>query len=148
MDTSNEHEDLRKLAPTLASVPKGDPFVTPEAFFDQFPHQVQAAIVAQRRPVRAAWYRRWALALPVVALLGVGAWWLTRGPELPPVVAAVEVTPLADDELAYLGDIDAESIAAEAGADLGTVDLDLKDEEVMAYLEHEHADLTELIIEE
>lgn len=152
MDTQDLNDDLKQLAPTLASVPKADPFVTPEPFFEGFPHQVQAAIAAGQRTARPHWYRRWALALPAAALVGLGAWWALSGTrtEEHPTVLIAQVTPLAADELDYFDGADVDELAAETlpAEDLGAVHLDLKDEELLAYLDHEQADLTELITEE
>ncbi|MFT3886017.1 MAG: hypothetical protein QM724_11465 [Flavobacteriales bacterium] len=140
MKTSDPNDGLH-----LAAIPKADPFVTPDGFFERFPHDVQAAVAAQRRPDRSPWYLRWAFALPVVALLGLCSWWALRDAP-PPATAQVEVTPLSDDELAYLDEHDAQTLLDEAsGADLGEVDLRLNDDELLAYLENEHADITELI---
>jgi len=62
-------------APLLRSIPKVDPFVVPEGFFDRFPHQVQRTIVEQNAE---AWWKRllptslipraaWALGATLVA---------------------------------------------------------------------------------
>ena len=152
MEPLNNNEEPERAAPFLAGLPKADPFVVPDGFFDRFPHQVQAAITAQR-PVQAfAWpmWKRWSIALPIVALVGLGTWMLTRGSdhvELP----AVAVTPLTDGELDAIDDneifaafdeADADNIT---GEDLGEVDLQLNDDELLAYLENEDADITDLI---
>lgn len=152
MEPLNEYEELKRDAPFLAGVPKADPFVVPDGFFDRFPHQVQALIKAQHPTAAPAWpwWKRLSIALPIVALVGLGGWMLTRGSgqvQLP----VVTVTPLTDGELDAIDDQellaafdenDAEDITSD---DLGEVDIELNDEELLAYLETEDADFTELI---
>lgn len=154
MDHLTDNEELKRDAPFLAGLPKADPFAVPDGFFERFPHQVQAVITAQR-PAPGftwSWWKRLAIALPVVALACLGAWMLTDGDGSvdPPSVA---VTPLTDGELdaiddneifAAFDDSDASDITAE---NLGEVALQLNDDELLAYLENEDADITELITE-
>ena len=52
MDTHTEHEDLKQLAPTLASIPKVDPFVVPQGLFERFPHRRIAAQAQQKAQAR------------------------------------------------------------------------------------------------
>jgi hypothetical protein len=154
MEPLNEHDELKRSAPTLAGLPKTDPFVVPEPFFEQFPHQVQAMVAAKGSSRLSAgqagsWAVRWrlAIALPVVALLALGTWRMLR---TDPVVDTpiMAMTPLTDEELAAYTDIDPLSLVEEEDLpQLGEVDLDLNDEDLLAYLEEEHADLTELITE-
>jgi hypothetical protein len=152
MEPLNEHDELKRSAPTLAGLSKTDPFVVPDAFFDQFPHQVQARVTAGTRfrsTAERGWsgWKRVAIALPVVALLAFGAWrMLHTGPASEaPMVA---VTPLTDEELVAYDDIDPLSwVEEEDLPQLGEVNIDLNEEDLLAYLEEEHADLTELIIE-
>ncbi|MBP7513201.1 MAG: hypothetical protein KA791_01560 [Flavobacteriales bacterium] len=152
MEAVNDNEDLKSTAPFLAGLPKADPFVVPDGFFDRFPHQVQAAITAPRSSAAPAWawWKRLSIALPIIALSGLAAWMLAPGSdqvELP----AVAVTPLTDGELDAIDDneifaafdeADANDITAE---DLGEVDLELSDDELLAYLDNEDADITDLI---
>lgn len=152
MDHITDNEELKSDAPVLAGLPKADPFVVPEGFFDRFPHQVQASITAQQPAPDLAWpwWKRWVAALPVVLLAAVGIWMATRsnGPVETPAVA---ITPLTDGELdaiddteilAAFDDSDAGEIPAEG---LGEVALQLEEDELLAYLEHEDADMTDLI---
>ena len=147
MEPLNEHDELKRSAPTLAGLPKADPFVVPEQLFEQFPHQVQAMVAAKGRS--KSWGLRWklAIALPLVALLTFSTWRLLR---TDPVIEApmVAVTPLTDDELAAYADIDPLSVVEEEDLPpLGEVNLELNDEDLLAYLEEEHTDLSELISE-
>jgi hypothetical protein len=147
MDPLNEHDELKHSAPMLAGLPKADPFVVPDAFFEQFPHQVQAHVVAASTRQRSwSGWKRVAIALPVVALLAFGAWRLLRTqPVNEPEVA---VTPLTDDELIAYDDIDPLSwVEEEDLPPLGEVNIDLNDEDLLAYFEEEHTDLAELITE-
>src|SRR5262245_38964403 len=112
MEPLNEHDELKRSAPTLAGLPKADPFVVPEPFFEHFPHHVQALVAAKGRS--HSWAGRWklAIALPVVALLAFGAWRLLRtAPTNAPEVAVV--TPLTDEELMAYDDIDPYSVMEE-----------------------------------
>ena len=152
MEPLNDSNELKRDAPFLAGLPKVDPFVAPDGFFERFPHQVQAAITAQRPAAEPAWawWKRLSVALPIIALCGLAAWMLARGSaqvELP----AVAVTPLTDGELDAIDDNeifaafdedDANDMTAE---DLGEVGLQLNDDELLAYLENEDADITDLI---
>jgi hypothetical protein len=155
MNDTNEPDDLKRSAPTLFGLPKADPFVVPEGFFDRFPHEVQGLVTAkqQRRSTWSVW-KRVAIALPVLAMLGLGSWWATRPlPESDPV-AAISAAPLTDHELDELGDDEllalTEDVAplSDPAAALGQVHIQLNDEELMSYLEIEGADINELITTE
>ncbi len=152
MDHLTDNEELKRDAPFLAGLPKADPFAVPDGFFERFPHQVQAAISAQRpAPAWAwTWWKRLAIALPIVALVCLGTWMLTRGSG-PVDASLVAVTPLTDVELDAIDDTeilaafdeaDADDITAE---DLGEVAVQLNDDELLAYLENEETDITDLI---
>lgn len=154
MEHLTDNDDWKRDAPHLAGLPKADPFIVPDGFFDRFPHQVQAAIVAQRPATTFAWpwWKRLSIALPLVALMGSGVWILTR--ETPVAgIPVVAVTPLTDGELDAIDDqellaafdeTEAEEITTE---DLGEVDIELNDDELLAYLEDEDTDLADLITE-
>lgn len=60
MEARHEHDELTN-APLLRSIPKVDPFVAPDGFFERFPHQVQASIAkGERRPSLGNWLAwRW-----------------------------------------------------------------------------------------
>lgn len=152
MERSDEMDELKHLAPTLHGLKRTDPFTVPDGFFERFPHQVQAAIVERKRSSAPAWtwWMRAAIALPVVALAVTGLWMLrTQQPDA--TAQPVAVTPLTDRELDALDD--AEVLAAFdlsrtnelTDEDLGAVDLQLNEDELLAYLENE--DITDLIVE-
>jgi len=147
MEQLDGHDELERLAPKLHGLPKTDPFTVPDGFFERFPHQVQAAIAeGARTPVRAwTWWKRAAIALPVIALLAFGALNFFRG-DVPEPVA---VTPLPDNELILVDDAALlsaieESVGAITPDDLGRLDSSLNETYLLAYLEEEGADLTEL----
>jgi hypothetical protein len=152
MDHLTDTEALKRDAPFLAGLPKADPFAVPDGFFERFPHQMQAAITTPRHSPGFAWswWKRLAIALPVLALVGLGIWMLSGGDgHVEP--ATVAVTPLTDGELdaiddneifAAFDDTDADDMTAE---DFGEVALQLNDDELLAYLENEDADITDLI---
>lgn len=154
MDHLTDNEELKRDAPFLAGLPKEDPFVVPDGFFERFPHQVQAAITSRHTaPTYAwSWWKRLAIALPILVVVCLGAWMFTsgNGPDGP---TAVAITPLTDNELDAIDDNEIFAAFDEADAsditseDLGDVALRLNDEELLAYLENEDADITELITE-
>lgn len=152
METRHESKDLPENTPFLAGVPAMDPFVVPEGFFERFPHQVQAAVV-DARPERRSWsrWRRWAIATPTAALIAVGVWKVLPGSTSTQDPANISIASVSDAELDEFADDELlaalEETPALATTDLGAVDLELNDDELLAYLEHEEADLTELMID-
>ena len=149
MNDLNETDELKRLAPTLFRIPKSDPFVVPEPFFERFPHEVQAQVTAQSVP-RAIWnlWKPVAITLPLAALIAIGIWWMQHDTVAQPI-AQVEVTPLTDVEVDQMEDNDLlSSIEEIPPADLGEVNVRLNDEELLAYLNNEQTDLTQLITEE
>ena len=152
MEPLNDNEELNRDAPFLASLPKVDPFVVPDGFFDRFPHQVQAAITAQQTTPAAAWpwWKRVSIALPIIALVSLGTWMLSR-PYAQVELSAATVTPLSDVELDAMDDqellaaFDEEEEQDIAPDDLGEVVIDLNDDELLAYLENEDTDINDLI---
>lgn len=150
MGTEHDTDDLKRLAPTLASLHKADPFVVPEGFFERFPHQVQAR-VAKPAPTALlpVWMKRLALALPLAAALA-GAWWLLRAKEAPAPEVAVEIPEAGIDELELLEHPEAFAALAEEGAPLEALaptSVDLTDDELAVWLENESTDPSELIAE-
>lgn len=148
MDTRPEHDDLKPLAPTLASITKVDPFVVPEGLFERFPHQVQAHVTAQAPAARwSPWVKRLALALPLVAVLA-GAWWMLRPPDAPVDQVAVKIPDATIDELELLDDPEAfAALYVEGSHSQPTANVELSDAELAAWLEAEQTDLAQLITE-
>jgi hypothetical protein len=151
MDNANEHDELERQAPTLFSLPKADPFVVPTGFFDRFPHEVQALVTEEREAPSPGWvlWKRLALAVSVIAL-GWGAfWWLRPTNTIEAPIAEVQLHVISDEALDNLDDSELQSLAevtsAEEAIGPGTVDLQLNDDELLAYLQHENTDLNELI---
>lgn len=149
MNDLHAPEDLKHHAPTLAGLPARDPFVVSEGFFDRFPHEVQAVIAARASHgsarYGALWLRRAALALPLIAIL-IMAWWSIRtepGTTELAVISAPSVEGLSAleerDLLALLSDEDLNA--------MGTVAIDLDEDEMAAYVEHEGLDLTDYVTE-
>lgn len=155
MKAPNDHDDLKRSAPTLFALSKADPFMVPEGFFDTFPHQVQGLVTGKQRR-GSIWpvLKRVAIALPVLALLGLGVWWAIRPGGTPTSLVAVTAAPLTDMELDALGDDEllalTEDVAplADTSDGLGSVNLEMNDDELLAYLEFEGADMNELITTE
>lgn len=151
MEPLNEQDELKRIAPTLHALPKAEPFVVPEGFFDRFPHQVQAAIVARDPELSPAWswWKRMALALPILALLGLGVWWLGTPASISTPVA-FNSDNLPDDPDVMEGIDESELLAFideahDIPADLGSVELRLDEQELLTYLESENLDLADLI---
>lgn len=55
MKCRDEHDELTG-APTLDSLPRTDPFVVPDGFFDQFPHAVQQQAIGSERKAEHGWF--------------------------------------------------------------------------------------------
>lgn len=146
-DDAAEREELQRLAPTLFDLPKADPFVVPPHFFDQLPQAVQVCVVAQVRERRFPLMWRLAIAAPVVLVL-IGAWWFLRErPIADSALTTLEVVPTEDD-LEALDEDDLFTALSEADAASAlTLGTGLTDDELLSYLENEHPDLNELIIE-
>jgi hypothetical protein len=148
MNTHPEHEELRSLAPTLASIPKVDPFLVPEGLFERFPHQVQARVIVLAPVQRwSPWMKRLAIGLPLLALLA-GAWFLLRTSEATVVQVAVEIPETTMDELELLDDPETFASLYE-GEDPGlpAASVDLTEDELAAWLEAEQTDVSQLITE-
>ena len=147
MEDHHEQEELERLAPTLMGLPKRDPFAVPDGFFDRFPHAVQARVTSRPAPV-VRWLRRSAIALPVLALLALGAWWSTR-PEPGTADLAVEVHAPASEEDLYLlaGDDLYAELALSEDLEAPAPDLELSAEELALYYELNGTDVGALIDE-
>ncbi len=152
MNDPTASDDMKRSAPTLFGLPKTDPFVVPEGFFDRFPHEVQGLLTA-RRPndgLRSVW-KRVAMALPVVALLGLGSWWALRPAQLPMPVYSIATAPLNDGELDQLNDDELLALTedvsplADPAEAMGQVEIQLNDDELIAYLDGAGVDYNELI---
>lgn len=153
MEPHNEPDEL-KDAPLLRSIPRTDPFVVPEGFFERFPHQVQARIAAQRRSGLHEWIAdrrlvlRFAGAAAVLILVATAAFFALQGTA--PVndqiaegitIAPYEIDPGMIDEADLIDLIgDGPELMAEAGAGFSQAEL-------AAYITHEELPL-DLLIEE
>jgi hypothetical protein len=151
MEVRDDHNDPARWAPTLHQLPKLDPFVVPEGFFEHFPHRVGAAIRASQASKARRWPvpMRWAMALPVLFLAGGAIWWFM---DVPVDAVAANYEVLAPIDLLDISDAlgaDVLAYVEDEGAivELGQVDIGLDENELLAYLERERIDLSELIIE-
>lgn len=147
MVPADSPDDL-KDAPFLRSIPKQDPFVVPEGFFERFPHIVQAKIVHEQRNVLRGFWS--SFAVPAISF-GAAAvlllvWWMAPVPvsELSGTVpeldehAELAVLDLTESDLLY-------ALLDSAATPMGTVDLQMDTEELIAYLENEDLPLEYLI---
>lgn len=149
MQDINEHNELERMAPTLHALPKEDPFVVPNGFFERFPHEVQAQLGAtQRHGIQWNWWKRMAIALPVIAVITLGALhYAARSEGM--AIGTIAMEPLTMDELLQYNENDLLAATEESELPtLGSVDLQLNKEEALAYFTHEQTDLTELIAEQ
>ena len=143
-----DHTDELKDAPLLRSIPKHDPFIVPDGFFDRFPHAVQARILEQQHPIAKPWWSRFAIpaiSLGMMALL-VLVWWMipTNKPELNALVPELD----EHTEFAVLDETDSDLLYAlfdTSTTPMGNVDLQLETEELIAYLDNENLPLDFLI---
>lgn len=154
MDPRNEHDEL-KDAPTLRALPKVDPFVVPEGFFERFPHQVQAKTGARRTSSSGliGWILDRPLALRVagitaiLALISSAIFFALRQDVVVPVQVAeitiapneIDVDEFADDDLFAVLENEEEPFATAGDG--------LTQDEMAAYLENEELPL-DLLIEE
>lgn len=152
MDAIDNNDELRD-APTLRSIPKVDPFVVPDGFFDRFPQQMQQRIAAEHvRGTRWSWgLPIWAVkpafgALTLFAVI-ILAWtlWPTKD-------TAVDSAQLATYETLdhVTDDLEADDIYAALSTDdplLAEADLGLTGDELAEYIEREELPL-DLLMEE
>lgn len=145
-------EDLKNESPMLDAIPRRDPFVVPDGFFDRFPHLVQARIAkpepAWRRMLIGFWNTHWAIrtAIPVAAALVVI--FLLRIQATTDSAHATFTTDIKPEELSDWSMNDEDLFAVlpeEEGTNVWAEPL--SEEELTGYLDHEGIPL-ELIIEE
>lgn len=134
MDHRTETDPLSE-APLLRSIPKVDPFVVPEGFFEQFPHQVQAAIAKKKAaswwskllPTTPAFRVAWASAAVLIAALA----WFNR----PSAIGSTAELPMASSD--YEWDLTDHDLLAELAAESNQspgVQHDLTADELADYL--------------
>lgn len=150
METHTEHDDPLGRAPVLSGLAGRDPFVVPDSFFDRFPNEVRTIILARKHRrsfFRTAWMYRAAIAIPSMALVAAVWWYAQRGPKHPgDQLASISIPSI--DELSALEERDLlASIPSTELASLATVGIDLNDDELAAYVDHEGLDLTEYMLE-
>jgi len=134
MDHRTETDPLSE-APLLRSIPKVDPFVVPEGFFEQFPHQVQAAVAKKQAaswwskllPTTPAFRVAWASAAVLVAALA----WFNR----PSANGTTAELPMAGSD--YEWDLTDHDLLAELAAESNQapgIQHDLTADELADYL--------------
>lgn len=152
--TERHDTDPLSEAPLLRSIPRTDPFVVPDGFFDRFPMQVQAAINSRHsgwkailnhfRGAHPAWRITAAVCGLALAVLVVRTALVGGHAAGEHEAASVELT--ADDLLAL--EVNEEDLLAASALEDWETDWSgtLTAEELNLYLEHEDLEL-ELIIE-
>ena len=146
MENHDDPDDLRRLAPRLASVPRVDPFVVPAGFADDLPRSLRARLAPVAGPARPRWASRLVLATPMLAAM-VGAWMLfnpydgegtaTDAPDLTDVAAAASIAE--EDLLQELSETELAALATEPEAPSLTA------AELADYYELTGTDVSELI---
>ncbi len=154
MEPRSTHDEL-KDAPTLRVIPKVDPFVVPEGFFDRFPQQVQARI-AKPEGIFAKLWRGITEAPPALRVAGLTAvvaiitgavyFNLPNAPYQAPAIARFTMEPNEID-LDAIDDADLFAMIDDEPEMMTQVGADLSTEEMEAYLESENLPL-DLLIEE
>jgi hypothetical protein len=141
MEPHEQHDELKK-APFLRSLPKVDPFVVPEGFFEGFPHAVGSRILKQRSK-RAGWSAFilrpsvvGAFAVFAVVLLAWFAWPVQEHLE------SLSEQVIEPEELPQ-GTWDTDFLYEELGEEgfATTMDLPMDDEVLFAYLINEDLSL-------
>lgn len=144
--------DELKDAPLLRSIPRYDPFVVPDGFFERFPQTIQARIAAQRP---SSWTDQLALllrprvAIGSLAVLAIVATIWTLWPSGTSTGTAALGAAVEPEEVLST-EVDDELLFAALASDeplLDAVELPFSDTELEAYLENEELPL-DLLIEE
>lgn len=139
MQHGEEHDELTG-APTLRSLPRTNPFVVPDGFFDRFPHTVQQQAIDAERTAGRGWLLfgripATRLALGGAAALAVAIFSWTLWPASPDEPGTAE-THWTAGELLH-GGYDVELLYTELYPDLVEMDvvaLPEDDEVVLSYL--------------
>lgn len=140
MPTSNEPNELQQLAPRLNAMRKCDPFKTPEGYFEQLPHAVQARIAAHTSRSIQRPSLRWAWAVPgLLLMVGLGWWAWSDTPAS--ATALVDIPVLEDAELDLLNPPNAFSSTEQVVVAWDLPTIVLTDDELITYLEQESIDL-------
>lgn len=149
----HEHDEPED-APTLKALPKVDPFVVPEDFFERFPHVVQARIAGQ--PNAQGRSARWMGRVPLPVR------WIGAAVMLASFVGAVVLAVRDDGSTAtslasgaaipsigtdQVDEADLLAMIEDAPTLMAEVVKDLSVDEMAAYLAHENIPL-DLLIEE
>lgn len=145
MKELNDNKELQRSAPTLFGLPKQDPFVVEDSFFQRFPHEVQALASKSAQTPAFTWLKRAAVALPAVALVLFAVFSL-RGPG-----TSVASAPVTEEALisAASEQFDTETILANVPAEdwpvFDSVTVQLTPTEALAYVDQHDIDLTEYL---
>ncbi|MEZ4738052.1 MAG: hypothetical protein R2818_01520 [Flavobacteriales bacterium] len=147
----DQHIDELKDLPVLGKMPKRNPFMAPEGFFDHFPHAVQHLIVDAPRHSPWAWlFTSWVPRIATVLLLVIGSIAWFQWPEGEQGIASAEpgeqVLPYELLDMEFDEDLIFATLAHDEPV-MNTVDLALSEREMTAYVEYEDLSL-ELLIEE
>ena len=139
--------DELKEAPRLKGIPKNDPFVVPDGFFDRFPTVVQARIADHGHSNARVWFLR---PVPIAGSLALLTLFLALWQSWPrsAVPLAAQEIDIHPNELPQ-GTWDTELLYDELGGEVFSVStMALPDDDVLyAYLENEDLSL-EVLTEE
>lgn len=148
MEARHEHDEPTN-APLLGGIPKVDPFVVPQNFFERFPHQVQASIAErERKPSLGNWLTwrwRYAAVPALVAALVIVLYQTSDTPGTPTVNS--ETYAVYDDEVLFLDTDEHDLIALQEHAPLPFQELagDWHADELASYLHAQELPLDLLI---
>lgn len=147
MNHEQQDPELQRLAPTLHSLPKRDPFLVEAGLFDHLPHAAKTAAQSSggRPGTLPRW--RWAMVGMAVAVLCATTWWaLHPGTAAEQPTAEVSIPMLTDSEMVALAHDPSELITEDVAVVVwDTVPVTLTQDELLAYIDHEDLDLHDVI---
>ena len=160
MNTQNKiseevNKELHKLSPTLAAIPKTNPFSVPEGYFDNLPGAVQNKIKASQKRTRPLYLASWKISLAAASIALLMVTWMVFGPS-PDSLPTYSLDEFSAEEIHSLFanddnfELDESMIVAsyiESEAVWDGEDPSLVDEEVIEYLIENDIEL-DLIINE
>ena len=87
----------------LEDIPKKDIFTVPEGYFDKLPGVIQARVATPARRLEWLPALSWKVALPAMAVVAAGIFWLT-GPAEPGDAESILASVETHDLVAYLSE--------------------------------------------
>jgi hypothetical protein len=163
-----ENDELRKIAPTLAEIPKYNPFIVPDGYFDELPALIQEKVIESGKVIplkeRFAWIFRpqMAIAAAITLLIIIAAVIMrnnsvseekvnvpfavndtSSSPEDTSIHASEEFALYSVDEATLIESVEGEEIAQATISDEPSV----SNEDIETYLVENNIDVTSIINE-